>query len=216
MRIFLLTGAALAMTACATARDAREITPDIVAAGEVDDRSVRYTGYEGTLAPVADTVALDVRLSPGLAHRANHIGDRTGSRGLRAGFATDGFLGEPDLVRLRENTVEELTERLRREGVRVDADAPTVLRVQLVDARPNSPTFEQQANQPSLDFNSFGEGGASFEGELIRAGGERLGAFEYGYYTDLATRPFRVGIWTDADRAVDRMARRVAKELSQG
>ena len=216
MRGVLLLGAALAMTACATATDTREIEPSMVAAGEVDVRGPRYIGYEGTLAPVADTVALDVKLSPGLAFRANNVGERAGVQGLRAGFATDGFLGENDLVRLREDVVEELTERLVREGVRVDASAPTVLRVQMVDARPNRPTFEQLSNQPSLDFQSIGEGGASFEGELIRAGGERLGAFEYGYYSDLATRPGVAGVWTDADRAIERMASRVAKELSEG
>jgi|GEM_PF-973020 len=216
MRNVLILAVAVATAACATPGERAFITPSMVAAGDVDDRAPRYQSYEGTLPPIREAVALDVKLSADLADRATNLGDRSGRVGLRNGFATDGYLGEPGLVRLREDAIAELSKRLAREGVTVDANAATVLRVRLVDARPNRPTFEQLSEQPSLDFNSVGLGGASFEGELVRAGGEAIGEFRYGFYSNLIDNAAFGTTWTDADRAVERMARRVARELSRG
>ena len=209
---------ALAFGACATGPQP-ELTADQVVSlsdDKVDGDTPRYVNFKGELPRVSAPVALDVRISDQLAYLADNRGDRpVGSASLRSGFATGGFLGSRDLARLLTETEAELVEELTSRGVVIDASAPTTLRVVLVDALPNSPTFNQISEQPSLSSRSFGEGGASFEGTLVDASGQSLGQFTYGFYETLDRFGFnRRGIWTDADRAISRFANRIAKKLA--
>lgn len=209
--------AALAFGACATA-PGPELQPDRIISlldAEIDGDTPVHRFFEGELPPLAGPVALDVRIGAQLAFLADNRGPfgDTRSLGLRDGFASGGFLGGRDLESLLRDLEDELTRDLEKRGVAVDADASTLLRVVLVDAQPNRPTYAQLAQQPGLSLQSFGRGGASFEGELIGAGGESLGTFTYGYYDELDVFLQSAGIWTDADRAVERVSDRLARAV---
>ena len=169
--------------------------------------------------PVATPLRVEVVLSDSLAQRANDLPDdgvaRSGSRGLRAGFATGGYLGEEDLRELLDEVREELGDDLTRYGVAQSDAAPTVLRVTLENARNNRPTFRQLAEQPSLDFESYGTGGAELSAVVLGANGETLATFRYDWYDTLRGDGFdrATGIWTDANRAISRFSKRTAKAL---
>ena len=194
--------AALALATTATAADRPGDTP-------------KHRGFDGQLSQVAGPIALDVTLGEDLVYLADNPGRPNGSISrLRDGFGTGGFLGEKDLEELRADVEEELVQRFTKRGIAIDPDAATVLRVRVVDAQPNRPTFKQLSVEPSLSFRSFGRGGASLEGELIQAGGQELGNFTYGYYTHFIEEAQFRGTWTDANRAIDLFAKKVAKKLT--
>ena len=202
MRALLTTALLFSLAGAASADELRK--------GETP----RYRGFDGNLAEVTGPIALDVRIGEHLLYLAVHDGDRPGVNRLRAGFATGGHLGLDPLEGLAEDMGEELHDELTDRGIRVDPNAPTVLRVTLVDAVPNRPTFDQLSVEPSLSYSSFGVGGASMEGELITADGQSSGAFTYGWYETQLDEFSRTGTWIDANRAIDFMARKVAKKLS--
>lgn len=173
-------------------------------------------------APVQTAVKIEVMLSQDLAYRADNLPEKlrdrgAGTRGLNSGFSGNGHYGEKSLNRLLEEVREELTEELMDEGMAVSDTAPMTLRVTLEDVRNNRPTFEQLSSQPSLSFQSFGVGGAELSGELIGTSGEALGSMSYRWFEttiDPAGFSRSSGIWTDADRAISRFARKAAKTLS--
>jgi hypothetical protein len=172
----------------------------------------KYRGFKGELSPVSGAVALNVMIGSELGYLADNQGPLGGARGLRNGFGTGGFLGEKDLMELRDEVEEELVERFEKRGVQIDPNASTVLQVVLMDAQPNRPTFQQLSVEPGLSYRSFGRGGASFEVDLIRAGGASAGAATYGFYSSFIDDARIGGTWSDANRAIDRFAKRVAKE----
>ncbi len=174
--------------------------------------------FETTLsAPITSAVKVEVVLGDDLAHRANNLPkdrrDRGFSRGLNDAFGGNGFYGERDLNRLTERLQKRLEKRLEKEGVATDPGADTVLRLVITDARPNRPTFRQLSKDVSLSYQSFGIGGAAFEGEIIAAGGESLGDLSYAWYEDSIRDAAYSGTWTDAHRAIDLFARKTAKTL---
>lgn len=176
-------------------------------------------GFESTVtAPVSEAVKLDIQLSESMAYRANNLPkkltDRSGSGISRSGFSANGYYGEKDLNRLTQRLEKRLTEQLTKRGLRVDENASTVLRVVLTDAKNNRPTFTQLSKEPSLSFQSFGNGGAEFEAQLIRAGGENLGDISYRWYEDDIRYARTGGTWSDANRSIDRFAKKAAKTLT--
>ena len=177
------------------------------------------TGFESTLsAPVTTPVKLDISLSEDLAYRANNLpknlSDRGGSSRLASAFGQNGYYGEKDLNRLEERLERKLTSRLEKKGIIVSGTAATVFRVTIVDAANNRPTFEQLSQEPSLSFQSIGIGGAEFAAEILAADGSSLGKINYDWFEN-DIRDSRFGsTWYDANRAIDRFAKRVAKELT--
>ncbi|WP_371395970.1 DUF3313 family protein [Fretibacter rubidus] len=175
-------------------------------------------GFDTTItAPVQTTVKLDVQLSDEMAYRANNLPkslrDRGGVGLSRSGFSANGYYGEKDLNRLTARLEKRLNEQLAKRGVTVDDNASTVLRVVLTDVRNNRPTFKQLSKEPGLSYDSFGNGGAEIEAELIRAGGEALGEMSYQWYeNDIQDARFG-GTWSDANRTIDRFAKKAAKTL---
>jgi len=182
--------------------------------------ATNYQKFESTVsAPLQQSVRVEVVLSEDLAYRADHLPkklrDRSGSRGLNDGFAGNGYYGKRDLERLTERFQAKLTKRFAKQGLQVDPNANTVLRITLVDAKPNRPTFEQLSRNTSLSFQSFGIGGAEMTGELLSVGGQSLGTMSYAWYED-DIRDARFGAtWSDAYRAFDRFSRQAANNLTR-
>lgn len=177
------------------------------------------SNFESTVTTSAlSAVKIEVVLSEDLAHRANNLpvklSDRSNARSHNAGFSGNGFYGDKELARLTERLGEKLERRLTKQGLTVSDTASTVLRVTLVDAKNNRPTFTQLSHQPGLSFQSFGNGGAEFESELIAAGGQSLGTMTYDWYENDIRFANHGGTWSDANRAIDRYAKKVAKTLN--
>ena len=176
-------------------------------------------GFDTTVtAPLTSAVKIEVVVSEDMAHRANNLpeklSDRSSARGLRSGFAGNGFYGDRDIERLTERLESKLEQKFAKKGILISDTASTILRITIEDAKPNRPTFNQLSVQPGLSFNSFGNGGAELEAELIAAGGQSLGTMSYRYYeNDIRYAKFG-GIWNDAHRAFGRFASKAAKTLS--
>lgn len=174
--------------------------------------------FESTLsAAVTTPVKIEVVIGENLAYRANNLPKTLKERGsarLGASFGNYGHYGEKDLNRLADRLQKRFETRLAKEGVTVDANAETVLRLVLTDARPNRPTFTQLSKDTSLSYKSFGVGGASFEGRILTAVGASLGDLSYAWYeTDIRDAAYST-TWSDANRAIDRFARKTAKSLN--
>lgn len=177
-------------------------------------------GFESTVeAPLTTAVKLEISLSEDLAKRANELpeklSDRGGGTGRSSGFSQNGFYGERELEQLQARLEERLLKQLDKRGIEVSETAPTVLRVTLVNVKNNRPTFEQLSREPGLSLQSFGIGGAELEAEVLAAGGNSLGTMTYDWYEqDFRDAQF-TGTWTDANRAIDRFAKRAAKDLTR-
>jgi len=153
-----------------------------------------------------------------MAHRANNLpeklSDRGNARSLRAGFAGNGFYGDRDIERLTERLESKLEKKFAKKGIEVSDTASTVLRITIEDAKPNRPTFNQLSKQPGLSFQSFANGGAELEAELIAAGGQSLGTMSYRYYENDIRYAQNGGTWHDAHRAFSSFASKAAKTLA--
>jgi len=174
--------------------------------------------FESSISLPVTNVRVEVVLSEDMAWRANNLPrnkrDRGSVRSFRDGFSGNGFYGERDLNRLVERLERRMIERLNKYGVVVSENASQTIRVTLTDARPNRPTFRQLSKNTSLSRQSFGLGGAAFEGELISSSGESNGQVSYSWYdNDIREAQFSQ-TWTDAYRAIDRFAKRTAKSLN--
>lgn len=174
--------------------------------------------FESTLsAAVTSPVKVEVIIGENLAYRANNLPKTMKERGsarFGASFGNNGHYGEKDLNHLADRLQKKFETRLTKEGVTVDANADTVLRLVLTDAKPNRPTFTQLSNDVSLSYQSYGVGGASFEGQLLTADGTSLGELSYAWYeTDIRDAAY-ANTWSDAHRAIDRFARKTAKSLN--
>ncbi|WP_051279166.1 DUF3313 family protein [Hellea balneolensis] len=176
-------------------------------------------GFDTTVtSPLNSSVKIEVVVSEDMAHRANNLpeklSDRSGARGLRSGFAGNGFYGDKDIERLTERLQSKLERKFEKKGIEISQTAPTVLRITIEDAKPNRPTFNQLSVEPSLSFQSFGNGGAELQAELIASGGQSLGTMSYKFYeTDIRDAKFG-GTWGDAHRAFSRFASKAAKTLA--
>ncbi len=86
----------------------------------------------------------------------------------------------------------------------------------LTDVKPNRPTFKQLGDKPGLSMQSFGIGGAAITGRVVAAnGGETPLAYRW-FETDIENS-YANWVWSDAEWAFDRFARRLAsgRELAQ-
>jgi len=176
-------------------------------------------GFDSTITTKLDSaVKIEVILSDDLAYRADNLPKKASDRrgGITgSAFSNNGEFGQRALEELIEEVYEELNEDFAKAGVSVSEDAPVLLRVTLVDAKPNRPTFNQLSAEPSLSFDSFGIGGAEIEAELIGAGGENLGKMEYENYPPLDNYGFfRGAVWQDANRAISRFSKKATKTLA--
>ena len=172
--------------------------------------------FSSSMSAPAMPISINVTIGEDLTYRADHLSkklrDRSNSRSLRDGFAGKGFYGQRDLDRLAARLKRRMEKQLTKNGVEISDSAATILNLVITDAAPNRPTFNQLSNNTSISSRSFGVGGATFEGTLINAG-ETQGEVSYAWYeTDIRYAQGNA-TWTDANRAIDRFARKTAKSL---
>lgn len=121
--------------------------------------------------------------------------------------------GQQDVEQLLDSLHDAVVLQLQERGLGAQAGPAGRIDLVLSDARPNRPTFRQLARNPGLSVRSFSRGGARIEAQIYDAVGGPAGRFEYDWYTqDIEEAVYR-GVWTDADRAIDRFAGRLADHL---
>jgi hypothetical protein len=81
--------------------------------------------------------------------------------------------------------------------------------VEVLDARPNRPTFKQMGDRPGLSFQSFGIGGASLRAVVRAPDGRVAEPLSYSWYETDITQSFYQSTWGDASTAIDGFARRL-------
>lgn len=94
---------------------------------------------------------------------------------------------------------------LARKGAYQDARIELTLK----DVKPNRPTFKQLGDTPGLSMESFGIGGAAIEGTVTAANGVETPVAYKWYETDIREIVAH-WVWTDAEFAFNRFARRLA------
>ena len=111
-------------------------------------------------------------------------------------------LGQRDVDRQLERLQTVVERRLARDGALEGAQVNLVL----TDLRPNRPTWQQAADKPGLSMiDSISIGGATIEGEIITADGQRM-PVRYSRYSSSLADVQGYTTWQDADRAYDRLA----------
>ena len=118
--------------------------------------------------------------------------------------------GEREGEKLTEDILKDLEHAFEKAGV-----DPAKVDVEIVDAKPNRPTFEQISNEPGLDaFRSISIGGMELVGTAYDADGNVLATQEYEWFENNIRDVVGSSTWTDANRASRRFASRLAKQLS--
>ena len=113
-----------------------------------------------------------------------------------------------------ETLTEEIIKDLDRAFAKVGVD-PARVDITIVDAKPNRPTFEQLSSRPGLDaIRSISIGGMELVGTAYDADGNVIASQEYGWFENNLRDVVGAGVWTDANRASSRFAKKMAKQLS--
>ncbi len=116
-------------------------------------------------------------------------------------------LGRTEVDRQTQRLAQIVTRELTRRGV---LDGAT-LNLVVTGLKPNRPTFEQMSHRPGLDGQrSMSIGGASIEGEIITASGERI-PVSYDWYSYSLAEVQGFTTWQDAERAFSRFADNLAE-----
>lgn len=111
-------------------------------------------------------------------------------------------LGERDVDRQLARLQTVVERRLARDGALEGATINLVI----TDLKPNRPTFQQAADKPGLSIvDSISIGGATIEGEVITADGQRL-PVRYSRFSSSLAEVRGYTTWQDADRAYERLA----------
>ena len=118
--------------------------------------------------------------------------------------------GEREGEELTEDIVDDLERAFARAGV-----TPAKVDITIVNAKPNRPTFQQMRDEPGLDpFRSISIGGMKLTGTAYDADGNVLASQEYGWFENDIRDVIGSGVWTDANRASRRFAKKLATQLS--
>lgn len=111
-------------------------------------------------------------------------------------------LGQRDVDRQLVRLQSVVERRLARDRA---LDGATINLV-ITDLKPNRPTWQQAIDKPGLSImDSISIGGATIEGEVITADGQRL-PVRYSRYSPSLADVYGFTTWQDADRAYDRLA----------
>lgn len=115
-------------------------------------------------------------------------------------------LGQRDVDRQLERLQYVVERRLARDGGLEGAQVNLVL----TDLKPNRPTWQQASDKPGLSIiDSISIGGATIEGEVVTADGQRM-PVSYSRYSSSLADVQGYTTWQDAERAYDRLANNLA------
>lgn len=105
-----------------------------------------------------------------------------------------------------------VTRALLRAGAQVGPGGDVTVEVSIISADPNRPTLQQLSDRPGLDMiRSFSVGGAELRAVIRRASGETAEVRHRYYSPSLAYVGLPAGQWTDANRAINSFAGKVAR-----
>lgn len=115
-------------------------------------------------------------------------------------------LGQRDVDLQLERLQQVVSRELGRRGALDGAQINLVV----TDLKPNRPTFQQAVDRPGLSIiDSISIGGATIEGEVITADGQRL-PVRYSRYSPALADVQGFTTWQDAERAYSRLAANLA------
>ena len=118
--------------------------------------------------------------------------------------------GEREGEKLTEDILDDLQRAFEKAGV-----DPAKVDVEIVNAKPNRPTFEQLASEPGLDaFRSISIGGMELVGTVYDADGNVVATQEYSWFENNIRDVVGSATWTDANRASRRFATKLAAQLN--
>jgi hypothetical protein len=118
--------------------------------------------------------------------------------------------GDKDVAALAERLRKAVEVSLTAKGrLAAGSASGAALQLVLVDAKPNRPTFKQMADKPGLSMQSFSVGGAEVRGEQVSPDGGRI-KLGYSWYESDIRWAQGQATWSDANRAIDGFAKRVA------
>lgn len=125
-------------------------------------------------------------------------------------------LGEREGAFLQERVERAVTRALQSRGAQVGPGGQYTVEVSILDADPNRPTMQQAADTPGLDtIRSYSIGGAELHAVIRAAGGQQVAEVSHRYYSpSLEWVMFPTDSWSDANRAINTFARKVADEVS--
>ncbi len=111
-----------------------------------------------------------------------------------------------------------LSDRIRQSLTRAMDKAgldPARIDVVIEDAKPNKPTFKQLGDEPGLSYgDSVSIGGLDVQARVFDASGAEISSLDYDWYeTDISNAGLTT--WSDARRASDRFARKLARHLAK-
>lgn len=107
-----------------------------------------------------------------------------------------------------------LSRALARQGVSVTTHSNVRIEAEIVDARPNRPTFHELSRNTSLSFaDSVSTGGARLHATIHTPRGAR--DVSYRRYSNSLEDLMFPTTWYDADRAMGVFARRVASAVKE-
>lgn len=158
--------------------------------------------YSGSVPVIG---AINVVVNPDLVRETNTVTQRHGVM----------YIAPSDAEDLAANLKEELEQELGKVNAYAMSGAPVAtLNVTIETASPSNPAHTVNGRNAGLDFRSFGRGGATLSAQLVSSSGAPVAEFSYRWEEssfDLETAP-RIG-WYGAERAFDRFAARLAREL---
>lgn len=118
--------------------------------------------------------------------------------------------GEREGEKLTEDILDDLQRAFEKAGV-----DPAKVDVEIVNAKPNRPTFEQLSSEPGLDaFRSISIGGMELVGTVYDAEGNVVATQEYSWFENNIRDVVGSATWTDANRASRRFATKLAAQLN--
>ena len=136
---------------------------------------------------LAQPQSVNVTLGSELRDKADEIGERE---------------VQEQVDRLAEVVGRAVADRQDLHGARID--------LVLTELKPNRPTFHQLVERPGLDgHRSLSIGGAAIEGQITLADGT-VQPIRYDWFSTSIAEVRGTSTWQDADRAYQRLARRLA------
>ena len=123
----------------------------------------------------------------------------------------DDDYGAREIAVLQRMVTASISRELTQSGATVGAGAPVTVETTLVNVKPSKPTFQQAVDRPGLDiFRSISLGGAELRARIVGADGATLGEVTYKWYEYDLYNSFALTTWSDAQRAINIFAHRVA------